>query len=56
MIEGGRKQIGCYQQEEKGWGGGEIKRIIYNNIECTVTYLTVDREACRFESEREREF
>ena len=54
-MEGGNKSD-VISKKKKDGGGGEIKRIIYNNIECTVTYLTVDREACRFESEREREF
>ena len=40
---------------KKERGGGDIKRNIYNIIECAVTYLTVGREACRFESDRDRD-
>ena len=36
-------------------GGRESKHIIYNKIERAVAYLTVGREACRFESERDRD-
>ena len=41
-------------KKERG-GEGEIKHIIYNKIERAVAYLTVGREACRFESERDRD-